>query len=86
MGEYPSLPSTWEPKHVAAALREENERLRSKAAAMVAKLDAVTEATRGIWGYLYAHGMEYQGPSYKDELDALRSFLSDTTPVQQEKP
>jgi len=40
------------------------------------KLDAITEATEGIWGYLAVHGQEYSGPQYGEDLKAIKKFLA----------
>ena len=48
------------------------------ARALVEKLDVVHEdpAYKGVWGLHYVHGGHYTGPTYTDELGALRSALA----------
>lgn len=43
---------------------------------IAAKLDAITEATDGIWGYLEVHGQGYVGPNYGEDLKAIKKFLA----------
>ena len=57
------------------ALREERDRLWGALSQLCDKLDAVTEGTAGLWPYLAAHGMEYDGPDYGKELAAARKIL-----------
>lgn len=44
---------------------------------IAAKLDEITEATAGIWVYLQVHGMEYSGPQYGEDLEAIKQFLKE---------
>jgi len=48
------------------------------ARALVEKLDVVHEdpAYKGVWGLHYVHGGHYTGPTYTDELGALRRALA----------
>ena len=48
------------------------------ARALVEKLDVVHEdpAYKGVWGLHYVHGGRYTGPTYTDELGALRRALA----------
>ena len=43
--------------------------------ALVKKLDEVGEATKGIFTMAWAHGMEYKGPNYGEELAAAKKLL-----------
>lgn len=43
---------------------------------IASKLDEITEATEGIWGYLEVHNMGYRGPNYGEDLKAIKEFLN----------
>jgi len=51
------------------------ENLKHVLAALIVRLDMVTEDTAGIWGYLADHNMEYSGANYGKELEAARRAL-----------
>ena len=59
-------------------LYREPPELGELARALVEKLDVVHEdpAYKGVWGLHYVHGGHYTGPTYTDELGALRSALA----------
>ncbi len=52
--------------------------IRRAAAALVAKLDTIHEDHRyqAVWTIAQAHNGSYEGPQYRDELEALRSLLT----------
>jgi hypothetical protein len=52
--------------------------VRACAIALVLKLRAIHEDPqyRGVWMLSQAHGGQYTGPNYKDELAALESALA----------
>ena len=53
--------------------------LRSAAILLLDKLDEVSEATLGIFSVAQIHGAIYNGPTYEEEYDLLRS-LTDSPP------
>lgn len=52
--------------------------IRKAAAALVAKLDAIHEDPRyqAVWIIAKVRNGSYEGPQYRDELEALRSLLT----------
>lgn len=52
--------------------------VEAAARALVAKLDEVGAATLGVYVLAKVHGMEYDGPNYGVELEALRAALDAT--------
>ena len=44
--------------------------------AFLGKLAECEKAMEGIYGLAFAHGLAYQGPNYKDELEALEAVLA----------
>jgi len=51
-------------------------RLRAALEALVNKLDAVTEATTGVFSIAALHGVLYTGPNYGAELEEARKVLA----------
>jgi hypothetical protein len=45
--------------------------------ALVVKLDAVTEASKGVFIHAHAHGFHYDGPNYGAELEVARKLVAD---------
>jgi len=43
--------------------------------ALVKKLEEISKATEGIFTMAWAHGMEYKGPNYGEELTAAKKLL-----------
>lgn len=54
-------------------LREVNR----KAGALVQVLDMIeaNDSFKGIWSFLWAHGYNYNGPNWTEELKSLRETL-----------
>lgn len=52
--------------------------LRSAAILLLDKLDEVSEATLGIFSVAQIHGAIYNGPTYEEEYDLLRSLTNPT--------
>ena len=43
--------------------------------ALVKKLEEIGKATEGVFTMAWAHGMEYKGPNYGEELAAAKKLL-----------
>ena len=52
--------------------------VRVTAAALVAKLDALGPDPGGFIAFGEVHGLQYSGPTYGAELEALRAALTDS--------
>ena len=67
-----------EARHRIEQLEAENARLRGLSSALVEKCDAVVDDTsfRAIHTLAHSHGVTYAGPTWTDELEALRTALA----------
>ena len=62
-------------------LKTELSQLQALVRALVDKLDESDKASQGIFITAAMHGIHYNGPSYADELQALKATLDATTPA-----
>lgn len=49
--------------------------VKARAEAVLEKLKACEEAAEPIYASAWVHGVKYEGPTYKDEVAALRTAL-----------
>lgn len=62
-----------------AVLQTQLTQLQALVRALVAKLDESDKASQGIFITAAMHGIHYNGPSYADELQALKAATLDAT-------
>lgn len=65
------------PVSSAEELLERYRNLKKASKELTDKLDLMNENPqfKGIWVHLWAHGMEYKGPQYGEELKKLKEIL-----------
>ncbi len=73
-------------EHDIGTLRETIARLRKGLEDLVSKLTAIENSSefQGIWNYLFAHGRDYRGPNWADELQQARAALTAAAENQDE--
>lgn len=60
-------------------VRDERDRLRAASSALVKKLDACKPHLDGLAVLNHVHGGQYDGPTYGEELEQLRSIVNRRT-------
>ena len=65
-----------------ADLTAENAELKKAGSVLLAKLDAIRKATDGIFLLAKIHGVEYAGPNWAEEYEALK-VLSQSPAVEE---